>query len=70
MIPSNFISQPQETPSNPIIYYFLPFPQHLSHFTEEQLLPICITLIPDFPANPALTNRINNNDLALIFIAT
>ena len=68
MIPSNFI--PQETPSNPITDYSLPFSQQLSLSTEEKLLLICITLIPDFSSNPVVTNRINNNDLALIFIAT
>ena len=67
-IPSDSI--PQKTPSDPITDYSLPFPQQLSLSTEEQLLLIFITLIPNLFSNPVFTNRIDNNDLALIFIAT
>ena len=67
-IPSNFI--PQETPSNPITDYSLPFPWQLSLSREEKLLSICITLIPDLSSDSVVTNCIDNNDLALIFIAT
>ena len=68
MIPFNLI--PQETPSDPIMDYSLPFPKQLSLFTEEQLLLTYNTLIPDFSSNPVFTNHIDNNDLAPIFIAT
>ena len=67
-IPSNFI--PQETPSDPITDYSLPFPRQLCLAREERLLLICITLTSDFSSDSIVTNRIDNNDLTLIFIAT
>ena len=67
-IPSDFI--PQETPSDPITDYFLPFPRQLSLSKKEKLLPICITLISNFSSDSVVMDRIDNNDLAPIFIAT
>ena len=49
---------------------FISIPQQLFFSTDDVLLPICLTLIPDSVSNPSPTNHIDFPDPIPVYIST